>query len=182
MSEFLKEVDNNIKKTFDALASQFKRVRGAQATPAMLDGIKVPYYGTDTPLTQVATLSMPDPRVIIVQPFEKSLLKEIEKAIHTSSLGISPQNDGQVIRLPIPPLNEDRRKDIAKQIKKIGEDAKVAIRQHRKNILDDIKKKEKEMSKDDVKKEQDNIQKSIDDAIKKVDVLTTAKEKEILTV
>lgn len=149
-----------------------------------MDGINVNYFGTNTPLNQCASISVSDARTILVQPWDKTILSEIEKAIGQSGIGINPQNDGELIRLPIPPLTEERRKSLAKQAKAKGEDAKIGIRNARKAANDVLKKaqKDKEISEDDLKRSLENVQKETDAVSKKVDELLIAKEKEILEI
>ena len=180
----LKEFQRKMEKTLEVLASDFGAVRAGRANAQVLDRIVVPYYGVDTPINQVGTISSPDPRTLVIQPWDGSLLKQIEKAIQTSDLGINPQNDGRVIRLVFPQLTEERRKDLTKQVKKYGEDSKVAIRNVRRDAVDFVKKAQKkgEMTEDDEKKAEKDIQDLTDKYIKKVDELYAAKEKEIMTV
>ncbi|MDO5576900.1 MAG: ribosome recycling factor, partial [Fibrobacter sp.] len=154
------------------------------ATPALLDGITVDYYGSPLPINQVANISIPEARMLVIQPWEKNMMQPIEKAILTSDLGLNPQNDGNLIRVPIPPLSEERRKDLFKSCKKIGEDNKVAIRNIRRDSNEKLKKaeKDKEATQDEVKKGLDEIQKVTDKFIKNVDDLLAQKEKEIMEV
>ncbi len=171
-------------KTIDSLSNQLTKLRTGRATPAMLDGIQVLYYGSSVPLNQVSTINVPEPRMIVINPFEKNLLADIEKAIHASNLGITPSSDGNIIRLPIPPLTEERRKEIAKSIRKLGEDSKVAVRQNRKHAMDRVKssEKKKEVSEDLAKQIGDNVQKTTDQSIEQVDKIIAGKEKEVLTI
>lgn len=173
----------NMEKALQALIGELKKVRTGRAQISMLDAIKVNYYGTPTPLNQVSALSTPDARSFLISPWETSILKEIEQAIVKSDLGMSPMNDGKVIRLKVPELTEDRRKDLVKNIKKICEDARVAVRMVRRDANDALKQqlKDKEISEDENKRTQDEIQKLTDDYIKKVDVLAADKEKELMT-
>lgn len=182
--EILGECREKMVKRLKAFERELTRVRTGRASVAMLDGIKVEYYGAPTPLNQVSTVSTPDARTIVVSPFEKSLLSEIEKAIHKADLGVNPTNDGNIVRIPIPQLTEDRRKEIAKSIKKMAEDARVGIRQARREANDLVKKfeKSKEINEDDSKKLQGDIQKETDVFIKKIDETSESKEKEVLTV
>ena len=154
MQEFNKEFDAKMQKTIEVVNSDFASVRAGRANAAVLDKIVVDYYGTPTPIQQVASISSPDPRSLMVSPWDSSLLKAIEKAIQTSDLGINPQNDGRVIRLAFPQLTEERRKDLTKQVRKYGEEGKVALRNIRRDAMDDIKKKTKksELTEDDQKK------------------------------
>lgn len=171
-------------KAIAALGSELKKVRTGRAAVSMLDNIKVNYYGTPTPLNQVSALSTPDARSFLISPWETSVLKEIEQAIVKSDLGMSPMNDGKVIRLKVPELTEDRRKDLVKNIKKICEDARVAVRMVRRDANDTLKTalKDKAISEDDNKRQQDEVQKLTDDYIKKIDQLAAEKEKELMTV
>ncbi|MBP3313635.1 MAG: ribosome recycling factor [Oscillospiraceae bacterium] len=169
-------------KTLEVLASQFSAVRAGRANAKVLDRITVEYYGTDTPIGQVGTISSPDPRSLLIQPWDSSLLKPIEKAIQLSDLGINPQNDGRVIRLVFPQLTEERRIELTKQVKKYGEEGKVAIRNIRRDAVDAVKKdlKASEITEDDEKKLQKDIQDLTDKYIKKVDEACAAKEKELM--
>jgi ribosome recycling factor len=171
-------------KALTALSSELKKVRTGRAQVAMLDPIRVNYYGTPTPLNQVAALSTPDARSYLIAPWEATILKEIEQAIVKSDLGMTPQNDGKVIRLRVPELTEDRRKDLVKNIKKICEDARIAVRMVRRDANDEIKKsvKDKTMSEDEQKRTETEIQKVTDDHIKKIDQMAADKEKELMTV
>jgi len=171
-------------KALAALAGELKKVRTGRAQVSMLDNIRVNYYGAPTPLNQVAALSTPDARSFLISPWETSILKEIESSIVKSDLGMTPQNDGKVIRLRVPELTEERRKDLVKSIKKICEDARVAIRMGRRDANDEIKKavKDKTMSEDEQKRVENEVQKLTDDYIKKVDTMAADKEKELMTV
>lgn len=173
-----------MEKSIQGLIGELKKVRTGRAQVSMLDGIKVNYYGTPTPLNQVSALSTPDARSFLISPWETSILKEIEQAIVKSDLGMSPMNDGKVIRLKVPELTEDRRKDLVKNIKKICEDARVAVRHVRRDANDTLKTllKDKAISEDDNKRQQDEVQKLTDDYIKKIDTLAAEKEKELMTV
>ena len=175
------EYKRKMSKTIEVLKNQYATVRAGRANAAVLDQISVEYYGVDTPLNQVGTISVPDPRTITIQPWDNSLLKGIEKAIQTSDLGINPQNDGKIIRLSFPQLTEERRKDLVKQVKKYAEDGKVAIRNIRREAMDDFKalKKAGELTEDDLKNAEKELQKLTDDFIKEVDKVTEAKEKEL---
>jgi ribosome recycling factor len=173
-----------MEKSIQSLAGELKKVRTGRAAVSMLDNIRVNYYGTPTPLNQVAALSTPDARSFLISPWETSILKEIEQSIVKSDLGMTPQNDGKVIRLRVPELTEERRKDLVKNIKKICEDARVAIRMGRRDANELIKKavKDKEMSEDEQKRVETEVQKLTDDYIKKVDTMANDKEKELMTV
>lgn len=173
-----------MEKSIDNLQHELAGIRTGKANPALLDSIKVSYYGQTVPLKQVANVAIPDPRLITIQPWDKSIVSEVEKAIMASELGLNPQSDGTLIRLPIPPLTEDRRKDLVKLVKRIAEDTKVAVRNIRRDANDKIKKLEKdhEISEDEMHTRQDEVQKITDDFTKKVDEIVDAKEKEILEI
>ena len=179
-NEFTKKMD----KTLVHLAEEFDAVRAGRANPKVLDRITVEYYGSETQLNAVATISSPDARTLVIQPWDTKLLKEIQKAIQTSDLGITPQNDGRVIRLVFPQLTEDRRKDLVKQVKKYAEEAKVAMRNIRRDGMDYVKKlkKNSEITEDDQKKAEKDLQDMLDKYIKKVDDATAAKEKELMAI
>ncbi|MCD8088938.1 MAG: ribosome recycling factor [Oscillospiraceae bacterium] len=180
----LKEFEDKMKKAKDFLTGQFDAVRAGRANAAVLNGITVDYYGTPTPINQVAAISVPDPRSLVISPWDASVLKGIEKAIQTSELGINPQNDGRVIRLVFPQLTEERRKELAKQVRKYGEEAKVAVRNIRRDAMDKIKKQLKagEITEDDQKILERDLQKITDENIKDIDKLTEAKEKELFAI
>ena len=183
MDERLKVYDSKMTKSFDALLRDYAAIRAGRANPHVLDKIKVDYYGTPTPLQQVGNISVQEARIIQIQPWEKKLIREIEKAIMTSDLGINPTNDGTSIRLIFPELTEERRKALAKDVKKKGDEAKVAIRNIRRDANDAYKKLAKQdVSEDEVKELEDKIQKSTDKYIKEVDAAVDAKSKEIMTV
>ena len=184
MQEKLSFYEDKMNKSLEALQNEYGSIRAGRANPHVLDKLKVDYYGTPTPLQQVGNISVPEARMIVIQPWEKSLLKAIEKAILTSDLGINPTNDGTCIRLVFPELTEERRKELAKDVKKKGEGAKVAIRNIRRDANDAIKKEQKanEISEDEEKTLQDDIQKMTDTYIKKVDGMVEDKSKEIMTV
>ena len=184
MDERLQVYESKMTKSFDALGRDLAAIRAGRANPHVLDKIKVDYYGTPTPLQQVGNISVPEARIIQIQPWEKKMIKEIEKAIMTSELGINPTNDGSSIRLVFPELTEERRKQLAKDVKKKGDEAKVAIRNIRRDAMDEAKKqeKDKEITEDQLKALEKDIQKATDDAVKKIDSMTAEKEKELLTV
>ena len=175
------EFENKMKKTCEALSTQLATIRAGRANAAVLDQIQVDYYGVPTPIQQVASVATPDPRSLLIQPWDGSLLKGIEKAILASELGINPQNDVRVIRLMFPPLTEERRKDLVKQTKKYGEESKVAIRNIRRDAIEKFKKQQKasEITEDDYKIAEKDIQKLTDDYIKEIDKITDKKEKEL---
>lgn len=183
MDARLQQYDDKMKKTVDFLISDYAAIRAGRANPHVLDKIRVNYYGTPTPIQQVGNVTVPDPRVIQIAPWEKTLLKEIEKAIQTSDLGINPSNDGSVIRLVFPELTEERRKDLVKEIKKKAEEGKVAVRNIRRDGNDAFKKLSKEdVSEDEIKQLGDQLQKMTDRYIKDIDRLMEEKSKEIMTV
>ena len=183
MDERLVQFDEKMQKTMNNLSEEFGSIRAGRANPHVLDKLKVDYYGTPTAIQQVANVNVPEPRMIQIQPWEASMVKEIEKAILTSDLGINPTNDGKVIRLLFPELTEERRKELAKDVKKKGEAAKVAIRNIRRDGNDAFKKLTKQdVSEDEVKDLEDAVQKLTDKFIKKIDAAVEVKSKEILTV
>ena len=176
------ETRDNMGKSIDALKNEFNKVRTGRASLTILDGIRVDYYGTLTPLNQMATLSVPESRLITIQPWDVSVIKEIEKAILKSDLGLTPSNDGKIIRISIPPLTEERRKELVKVINKISEDHKIAVRNIRRDSNELLKglKKDGDISEDDAFKAQDQVQKITDENIKLIDDVNKEKEKEIL--
>lgn len=182
--EELKKYEEKMNKTLVVLEEEFGAIRAGRANPHVLDKIKVDYYGTPTPLQQVGNISVPEARMIVIQPWEKSLIKPIEKAILTSELGINPNNDGNAIRLIFPELTEDRRKELAKDVKKKGDQAKVAIRNIRRDAMDAFKKMEKsgDMSEDDRDLAEEKMQKLTGKMVEKVDKAVETKTKEIMTV
>lgn len=169
-------------KTLDVLKNQFASVRAGRANAGVLDQVTVEYYGVETPINQIGSITSPDPRTLVIEPWDKGLLKEIEKAIQMSDVGINPQNDGKLIRLIFPQLTEERRKELTKQIKKYGEESKVAVRNVRRDAMDAIKnmKKNSEITEDDQKNAEKDLQKVTDDYVKKVDDLCAKKEKELM--
>ena len=173
-----------MEKTLEVLASEFGAVRAGRANAQVLDRISVEYYGVDTPIGQVGSISSPDPRTLIIQPWDTSILKAIEKAIQTSDLGINPQNDGRIIRLSFPQLTEERRKELTKQVKKYAEDAKVAIRNVRRDAVEFVKnqKKKSEITEDDQKEAEKDIKYMTDKYIKKIDDMSAKKEKELMEI
>jgi len=183
MDDRLKPYDEKMKKAYEFLETDLGTIRAGRANPHVLDKVKVNYYGTPTPIQQVGNITVPDPRMIQIAPWEKSLIKEIEKAIMMSDVGITPNNDGSVIRLVFPILTEERRKELAKDIRKRGEDSKVAVRNIRRDGMDAFKKLAKaEVSEDEIKELGDQLQKLTDKYIKEVDKLIEEKNKEIMTV
>lgn len=183
MDARLEQFDTKMQKSMNNLDEEFAAIRAGRANPHVLDKLRVDYYGTPTPIQSVANVSVPEPRMIQIQPWETSMVKEIEKAVMTSDLGINPTNDGKVVRLVFPELTEERRKELAKDIKKKGENTKVAIRNIRREANDSFKKLAKEdISEDEIKELEDNVQKMTDKYIAQVDKAVEAKSKEILTV
>lgn len=182
MSVDFKEFNRKMDKTLEILQDDFGAIRAGRANARVLDRITVEYYGVDTPIGQVGTISSPDARTLVIQPWDGSLLKSIEKAIQVSDLGINPQNDGRIIRLVFPQLTEERRRELVKQVKKYGEDAKVAVRNIRRDAMDYIKKlkKDSEITEDDQKKAEKDLQELTDKYIKKVDEACAVKEKELM--
>lgn len=182
MNEILTVFENKMNKTMDNLREEYSNIRAGRANPHLLDKLKVDYYGMPTGLQQVANISVPEARVIMIQPWESKLIREIEKAILASDIGITPSNDGKVIRLTFPELTEDRRKELSKDVKKKAEEAKVAIRNIRRDANDAIKKAGKDISEDEVKKMETDAQKMTDKFIEDVDKIAADKTKEIMTV
>jgi len=184
IQELRKNTHERMQASIEALKKKFASIRTGRASLALLDGLTVDYYGTPTPIQQVASLSLPDSRQISIQPWEQKIIPEIEKAIMKSDLGLTPMNDGKLIRINIPVLTEERRKQLVKVVKKEAEDAKVAVRNIRRDVNEDLKKleKEKHISEDEIKKEHDEVQKITDSFVKKVDELLEHKEKEIMEV
>ena len=179
-----KVYEDKMKKSVEAVENDFATVRAGRANARVLDRITVEYYGVDTPVGQVGTISSPDARTLVIQPWDGSLLKKIEKAIQSSDLGINPQNDGRVIRLVFPQLTEERRKELIKQVKKYGEDAKVAVRNVRRDAVDYVKKAQKkgELTEDDQKKSEKDIQDLTDKFTKRIDEMCSVKEKELMEI
>jgi len=184
MDERLVKYDDKMQKSLNNLYSEYNSIRAGRANPHVLDSVLVDYYGTPTPIQQVANVSVPEPRLIQIQPWEASMVKEIEKAIQTSDVGINPTNDGKVIRLVFPELTEERRKELVKDVKKKGENAKVAVRNIRRDANDSFKKlsKESDISEDDIKELEEKAQKLTDSYIKKIDDAVSDKTEEILKV
>lgn len=184
MKNILQDAENRMKKAVEVVRDEFARIRTGKATTALLDGVKVDYYGTMTPLKQVANVSTPDAHMISVQPWEKGMLQPIEKAILNANLGLNPVNDGSIIRVPIPPLNEERRKELVKLVKKFAEDGRIAVRNVRRDAIEHLKKTEKEehISEDERKRGEQEVQKQTDRFVKDIDHLVAMKEKEIMEV
>ena len=181
IEKVLKEQDKKMEGAIKAFKDDLGKVRTGRASLSLLDGISITYYGNKTPLNQVATLSVPDSKTIAIQPWESKIIGDIEKAISSSDIGLSPVNDGKIIRLIIPPLTEERRLELVKKVKKMAENAKIAVRNIRRAINDEFKKleKNKEITEDELRKSLDEVQKRTDEFIKKIDEVCEAKEKEI---
>ena len=184
VEEIFEDLQERMGKSIDSLKREYSRLRTGRASVSLLDGIRVTYYDTPTPLNQMASLAVPEPRLIVIQPWDKTAIGDIEKAILKSELGLTPINDGKVIRIAIPPLTEERRKELVKVARKMAEDNKVAIRNIRRDANDMLKdlKTEKEITEDNLFRSQDEVQKITDDFIAQVDELCTVKEKEILEI
>lgn len=183
VATILKESKKAMSETIDFLDEKLSKIRAGKANPKLLDDIRVTYYGNPTPLNNVANVSVPDAKTIIITPWEKSIIRDIEKAIIDSDLGIMPENNGELIRIGMPPLTEERRRDLAKQVKNEAEQAKVSVRNARRDAIDTLKKQVKDgMPEDESKAAEGDVQKMHDDFIKKIDTLFAAKEKEIMTV
>lgn len=185
MSMNVQEVlEQKMTKTISVLKEELNTVRAGRANPALLDKVLVEYYGSPTPLKNLANISAPEPRTLLIAPFDPKSISDIEKAINLANLGMAPSNDGKTVRLIVPQLTEERRKEISKSVKKYGEDAKVAVRNERRDANDELKKQEKagDLTEDDLKKQLDQIQKKIDKVTKEIDDIIAAKEKEILEV
>ncbi len=180
---YIEEAKDHMEKSIHHLSHMLAKIRAGRAMPNMLDGLMVEYYGNPTPINQVASINTPDPKTLAIKPWEKNMISEIEKAIINSDLGLNPQNDGEMIRLNIPPLTEERRKDLVKQSKHEAEQGKISVRNVRKDANDHIKKLLKEhVSEDEVKKAEAKVQELTDDYIKKIDELLAKKEEDIMTV
>jgi len=179
-----KDTGGKMARSIEAFKKDLGKIRTGRASFALLDGIKVDYYGTPTPLPQVGTLSVPESRMITVTPWDTKMVGPIEKAIQSSGLGLNPSNDGKMVRIPIPPLTEERRKDLVKVVKKMAEDARIAVRNIRRESLEKVKEREKkkEISEDEMKRWQDRVQKETDSYVKKIDEILKAKEQEIMEV
>ncbi|MCA0446692.1 MAG: ribosome recycling factor [Bacteroidetes bacterium] len=180
----LKEAEEKMHKSIHAMDLEFNTVRTGRANPSLLDNVRVEYYGSPMPVSQIATIATPEARLITIQPWEKNMISAIERAIREANLGLNPANDGMLIRLPIPPLNEERRKDLVKIVKKYGEETKVAIRNIRREANEHLKKSEKDknITQDELKTAEDEVQKLTDRYIKEIDGHVAAKEKEIFEV
>lgn len=184
IDEIFEDLKDRMGKSIESLKREYSRLRTGRASISLLDGIRVSYYDTPTPLNQMASLAVPEPRLIVIQPWDKTAIEDIEKAILKSELGLTPMNDGKVIRISIPPLTEERRKELVKVARKMSEENKVAIRNIRRDANEMLKdlKKEKEITEDDLFRSQEEVQKATDQFISQVDELCSAKEKEILEI
>ncbi len=184
LNDIINDCRVKMDKTIESLKKEFASIRTGKANPSILNSVMVEYYGSMMPISQIANISAPDPQSILVKPYDKSILKGIEKAIQTANLGFNPMNDGEVIRISIPPLNEQTRKDLVKQAKKIAENNKVAIRNIRRDYMEMLKKmeKESEISEDELKRSSDKVQKVTDEYIAKIDQLTKTKENDIMAI
>ena len=184
MKEVLQKNDERMQRRIDHLVEEFKSIRAGRANPAVLDKVTVDYYGVPTPINQLSSISVPEARTLVIQPYDASSLKAIEKAIQMSDVGINPQNDGKVLRLIFPPLTEDKRKEIAKDIAHIAEDSKVQIRNVRRDTVEKLKKMKKngDLTEDDLKDGEKKVQKSTDNFIKEIDAITDKKKKEIMEI
>ena len=180
----LKKASEKMDKAVEAMRREFTGVRTGKASPALLDSIRVEAYGSQVPLNQVATVSAPEPRLLVIQPWDRAMISPIEKALQTSDLGLNPSNDGKVVRVPIPPLTEERRREYVKLLHKIAEDGRVAVRMVRKDANDEIKHRQKdgEISEDEARREQDEVQKLTDRHISQIDELLKHKEAEVMEV
>ncbi len=183
-NDFLADTNKRMAATIEAFKSESARIRTGRASTSLVSNVLVNYYGTSTPLNQLATLGVPEPQLVVIQPYDGGALGEIEKAIQSAELGLNPSNDGKVIRVPVPPLTEERRKEMVKMVKKMGEDHKISLRNIRRDINDGLKseEKEKKITEDDVRKGQSEVQKVTDQFVSQIDQLLSAKEKEILQV
>lgn len=182
--DVISNMSTHMDKTIDALRKEYQKVRTGRASTGLLDEIRVDFYGTPSPINQVATLAVPEPRTITLQPWDAKMIPVIEKAIMNANLGLTPANDGKVIRLNLPPLTEERRKDIVKQLKKLAEDAKVAVRNIRRDAIDELKKQEKDkkISEDDLKRAEKEVQDVTNSHVAKIDEVLVHKEKEVMEV
>jgi ribosome recycling factor len=184
MEALVKETAARMERCIDAFRKELGKVRTGRASFSLLDGVKVDYYGTPTPLQQVGTMSVPESRLITVTPWDAKMIGPIEKAIQGSGLGLNPASDGKIVRIPIPPLTEERRKELAKLVRKMAEDSRVGVRNVRREAIEKLKDREKrkEISEDDVKRGQERVQKETDACVKKIEDILKAKEQEILEV
>jgi len=182
VTDILAPAEERMKGAIASLMNEFRTIRTGRANPALLDRVEVEYYGSPTPLKSLANISVPDGRSLLIQPFDKSGLKDIEKAIHNSGLGLTPNNDGSVVRINIPALTEERRKELVKQVRKVAEEQRVAVRNVRRDVADELKKLKGAQSEDEIKRQEDALQKLTDKYVKEIDRLASAKEAEIMEV
>ena len=184
MEKIIEEVEKRMDKTVDSVMQQLARLRSGKATPSLIEGIKVDYYGSLMPINQVASISAPEPRLLVIHPWDKSAVPIVEKAIQASDIGLTPNSDGTIIRIPIPPLTEERRKELVKVAKKISEEGKVGLRNIRRELIEGIKQQQKdgEIPEDDSHRLQDRIQETTEKFTKKIEELLKSKEEEIMTV
>ncbi|MBU0437427.1 ribosome recycling factor [Staphylococcus succinus] len=184
MTDIINDTKSKMQKSIDSLSRELANISAGRANSNLLNGVNVDYYGAPTPVQQLASISVPEARLLVIAPYDKSSVTNIEKAINAANLGVNPSSDGEVIRISIPALTEERRKDLVKDVKKIGENAKVAIRNVRRDSNDDLKKQQKDgdITEDDLKGQTDDVQKLTDDSIKKIDSLLEEKEKDIMSV
>lgn len=183
-NSLISEAKSNMQKSLEVVRKDMATLRAGRATPSLLDKVSVDYYGTPTPINQVATVSVPEPRLLVIQPWDKNIIPDIERAIMKSDLGINPTSDGNLVRLAIPQLTEERRKELMKVVKKKGEEGKVAVRNIRRDVNDTLKNQQKkgDISEDELRRLQDEVQKLTDKFVKEMDILVATKEKEIMTV
>jgi len=183
-AQVLEGLKKDMEQTLDALRKEFTKVRTGRAATSLIEGVMVEYYGARTPLNQLAALSAPEPRLLVVQPYDRSILQAVEKAIYQSDLGLTPVNDGKVIRVPIPELTEERRKELVRHIRKVAEDYRVSLRNHRRDANERVKKlqKDKQIPEDEARATQDRVQKTTDEYIEKLDKVLKSKEDELMAV
>lgn len=184
MSDIIKDTKARMKKSIDSLSRELANISAGRANSNLLNGVTVDYYGAPTPIQQLASINVPEARLLVISPYDKGSVEDIEKAINAANLGVNPTSDGEVIRITVPALTEERRKELFKEVKKIGENAKVSVRNIRRDVNDTLKKQEKdgELTEDDLKTQTDNVQKATDDSIKEIDQLIDDKEEDIMSV
>ena len=184
MSDIIKDTKARMKKSIDSLSRELANISAGRANSNLLNGVTVDYYGAPTPIQQLASINVPEARLLVISPYDKGSVEDIEKAINAANLGVNPTSDGEVIRITVPALTEERRKELFKEVKKIGENAKVSVRNIRRDVNDTLKKQEKdgELTEDDLKTQTDNVQKAKDDSIKEIDQLVDDKEEDIMSV
>ncbi|MBX8992651.1 ribosome recycling factor [Staphylococcus pettenkoferi] len=184
MSDIIKDTKARMKKSIDSLSRELANISAGRANSNLLNGVTVDYYGAPTPIQQLASINVPEARLLVISPYDKGSVEDIEKAINAANLGVNPTSDGEVIRITVPALTEERRKELFKEVKKICENAKVSVRNIRRDVNDTLKKQEKdgELTEDDLKTQTDNVQKATDDSIKEIDQLVDDKEEDIMSV